>query len=254
MSKARPEEHATNVRSMFTRIAARYDLLNRLMTFGQDRRWRRAAIQALRLRQEERLLDVGAGTGDLAFEALRQQENLSVVACDFTAAMLAIGQLRDEEQRIQWIIADAHALPFATGSFDAAVSGFLLRNVSDLDHTLAEQARVLNGHGRIASLDTTPPSSNLLRPFMNIYFRWIIPALGRWLAGDVGAYRYLPETTRTFMPAQTLSKRFMANGFTRVQYKRKMFGTIAIHWGAKGSKDDEPNLTGHIASDPIEAA
>ena len=89
---------------------------------------------------------------------------------------------------------------------------------------------------------------------MNLYFRWIIPALGRWLAGDVGAYRYLPETTRSFVPAPALRQRFMANGFTRVKYKRKMFGTIAIHWGVKGSRDDEPNLTRRIASDPIEAA
>ena len=224
---------------MFTRIASRYDLLNRLMTLGQDRRWRRETIRALQLNPGERLLDVGTGTGDLAYEALQQEERIHVIACDFTAAMIRLGQARPEGQQIQWVISDAQALPFTPNAFNAVVSGFLLRNVEDVKHSLQEQARILQGGGRIASLDTTPPPPGPFRALARLYLKWIIPALGRWIAGDESAYRYLPDTTQAFISAPELALIFQTCGYAGVGFGRRMLGTIAIHWGQKQVDSDD---------------
>jgi demethylmenaquinone methyltransferase/2-methoxy-6-polyprenyl-1,4-benzoquinol methylase len=233
MNAESTSKRAEDVRHMFTRIANRYDLLNRLMTLGQDRYWRRDTIAYLHLEDGERMLDIGTGTGDLAFEAAHQFGNINIVACDFTVAMIRHGQDRNQDHPIQWVIADAQALPFAASSFHAVVSGFLLRNVSNLEDTLQEQNRVLVAGGRLANLDTTPPQPGFLKPLLDLYFKWIIPALGRWIAGDEQAYRYLPETTRGFVSAPTLANILTSSGFKDVGYALRMLGTIAIHWAMK---------------------
>ena len=218
---------------MFSRIADRYDLLNRLMTMGQDRRWRRQTIRSLHLLPNQWLLDVGTGTGDMAVEAAGHGGHLHVVACDFTPAMIRLGQVRPEAQYIHWIIADAQALPFKHNAFNAVVSGFLLRNVEDMNDALSEQMRILKRDGRIASLDTTPPSPGSFQTLVRLYLRWIIPVLGRWIAGDGHAYRYLHDTTQAFIPAPELAQIFQTSGFADVGFVRRMLGTIAIHWGIK---------------------
>lgn len=224
---------ADEVRDMFTRIATRYNLLNSLMTLGQDRSWRRETIRQLNLRPGDRLLDLGTGTGDLAFEALHQTNELRVVASDFTPRMINIGKVRPEGHRLMWVIADAHHLPFTDDAFNAIVSGFLLRNVTNLNAALREQVRILRYAGRIASLDTTPLSSGILRPLLEFFLQRVIPHLGSVFAGDPAAYRYLPETTERFLPAETLAERLKAAGFDGIQFIRLMFGTIAIHSAKK---------------------
>jgi demethylmenaquinone methyltransferase/2-methoxy-6-polyprenyl-1,4-benzoquinol methylase len=238
MNPEKSSKRVGDVRDMFTRIAGRYDLLNRLMTLGQDRRWRRETIRSLQLLPGDTLLDVGTGTGDLAYEALRQQAQLRVIACDFTMAMIQHGQDQNESHRIDWLIADAQALPFAPEAFDAVTSGFLLRNVMDLQLSLAEQARILKSRGRVTSLDTTPPQPGPLRPLLNLYLRWIIPALGRWIARDESAYHYLPDTTRAFITAPGLAHSFRSCGFEEVGFVRRMLGSIAIHWGVKPAQEN----------------
>ena len=230
MTRLTGPERASYVQDMFTRIAGRYDLMNRLMTGGQDVRWRRQVIRLARLRSGASLLDLGTGTGDLAREALVQVPRARVVAADFTLEMMRVGQRRGP---LNFSSADALRLPFPDSSFDAVVSGFLMRNVIDLQKALQEQQRVLKKGGRMVILDTTRPKKNLLSPLIWLHMHVVIPLLGRILTGSSDAYRYLPETTEGFVTAENLASRMAVAGFKKIAYQRFMFGTIAIHSGEK---------------------
>jgi demethylmenaquinone methyltransferase / 2-methoxy-6-polyprenyl-1,4-benzoquinol methylase len=231
-------EHAQKIRQMFGRIAGRYDLLNRLMTLGQDRRWRKAGVACLALRPGALVLDVGAGTGDLTREILRQSSGSRVVAVDFTLPMLRRGKARIRQRQAAWVIADAHQLPFAAETFDAAASAFLLRNVASLNMALAEQHRVLKPAGRLVCLDTTPPPRGPWRPFVRFHLECVIPTLGRIISGNAQAYRYLPQSTSAFLSADTLADRLRAAGLDGVDYDTYMLGSIAIHRGRKRPADE----------------
>lgn len=227
-------ERSHYVQGMFTRIAHRYDLMNRLMTMGQDARWRREVIRRASLPQSKSiLLDLGAGTGDLAIESLQQKPQTIPIAADFTTAMMQVGRQREMGNLIPWSSADALQLPFPDQTFDAVISGFLLRNVIDLDQAISEQLRVLKPGGRMVALDTTRPRDNLLSPFIRFHMNTIIPILGRLLTGQADAYTYLPDSSTNFLPAEDLAKRMEAAGFQEVGFQRRMFGVIAIHWGKK---------------------
>lgn len=230
MSQLTGRERATYVQDMFTRIARRYDLMNRLMTAGQDVRWRKRVIELARLAPGASLLDLGTGTGDLAREALAQSPQARVIAADFTLEMMRVGRQNGD---LDFSAADALRLPFRDSSFDAVVSGFLLRNVVDLQKAIQEQYRVLNRGGRIVILDTTRPKKNLLSPFIWLHMHVVIPTLGGLLTGVQDAYRYLPETTEGFVTAEEMASRMAAAGFKKINFQRYMFGTIAIHWGQK---------------------
>lgn len=230
MTRLTGQERATYVQNMFTQIAKRYDLMNRLMTGGQDVRWRRQVIQLARLNQNSHLLDLGTGIGDLAREALAQFPQAQVIAVDFTLEMMRVGQKRGV---LNFSSADALHMPFSDFSFDAVISGFLMRNVIDLQKALQEQYRVLKNGGRIVILDTTRPRKNILSPLIWLHMHLIIPALGGLLTGTKEAYRYLPDTTEGFVTAEELAARMAAVGFRKVNYQRFMFGTIAIHWAEK---------------------
>jgi len=226
------EERARAVQRMFSRIAARYDLMNRLMTGGMDRSWRREVICRAAPLPGERLLDLGAGTGDLAREALRQQPRCRVVAADFTLAMMLTGKMRPPALSA-WVAADALRLPFPDAAFDAVVSGFLLRNVTDLPQALREQMRVLRPGGRFVALDTTRPRPGPLSPLIRFHMNRIIPFLGGLLTGDRAAYTYLPQTSQRFLTAEELLSRLIEAGFTGAGFRRLNFGTVAIHWAAR---------------------
>jgi demethylmenaquinone methyltransferase/2-methoxy-6-polyprenyl-1,4-benzoquinol methylase len=218
---------------MFARIAPRYDLLNRIITAGQDRRWRKEATRRLELSAQSVVLDVGAGTGGISIQITRMNHNARIVACDITAEMVAIGRKRSGGGQVDWIISDAHKLPFAPASFDGVISGFLLRNLMDIENGLQEQCRVLKHGGRLVSLDTSPPRNNLMRPILEFYLDRMIPFAGRLLAGDEPAYTYLPKSTSSFLTAGDLKERISLSGFNGVRYVHRMLGTIAIHWGNK---------------------
>jgi len=225
-------ERAHTVQDIFSRIAPRYDLMNRLMTGGQDSAWRREVIRRAAVQPGDRVLDLGAGTGDLAREALRQQPACRLVAADFTLAMMLQGARRPGA-RLDWLAADALHLPFADEEFNVLVSGYLLRNVVDLPAALMEMRRVLKPGGRWVSLDTTRPPRGLLSPLISFYMHTVIPALGALLTGQKDAYTYLPDSTEAFLTAEAVAEHLARAGFQRVGFRRRMFGTMAIHWGVK---------------------
>lgn len=230
MAQLTGNERAKYVQDMFTRIAKRYDLMNRLMTGGQDIRWRRQVIELARIDNRASLLDLGTGTGDLAREALLQFPQAKVIAADFTLEMMRAGQ---KAGPLNFSTADALRLPFNDLSFDAVVSGFLMRNVIDLQKALEEQYRILKNGGRIAILDTTRPQKSILSPFISFHMHFIIPSLGGLLTGSKDAYRYLPETTEGFVTAENMAVRMAKAGFQKIGFQRFMFGMIAIHWGER---------------------
>ena len=230
MTQLTGNERAKYVQGMFTRIAKRYDLMNRLMTGGQDIRWRKRVIELARLKDNASLLDLGTGTGDLAREALSEFPKAKITAADFTLEMMRVGQ---KTSPLNFSTADALRLPFNDSSFDAVVSGFLMRNVIDLQKAIEEQYRVLKNGGRIVILDTTRPKKNILSPFIWLHMHFIIPTLGVLLTGSRDAYRYLPETTEGFVTAEEMTSRMAKAGFQKISFQRFMFGTIAIHRGEK---------------------
>jgi demethylmenaquinone methyltransferase/2-methoxy-6-polyprenyl-1,4-benzoquinol methylase len=233
MATLQGKERAAYVQSMFDRIAARYNLMNRLMTFGQDMRWRRFVIQQAKLKPGNKLLDLATGTGDIAFEALRQTPGVQAVGADFSLGMMIVGQHQPLGDQVGWSGADALNLPFPDNTFDAVTAGYLIRNVIDIPCAFAEQLRVLKPGGRVVILDTSPPPQNLLRPFILFHLRYVIPLLGRLVSGNADAYQYLPASTQAFKTPDELATLMRMAGFQNVGYKPFMFDTMVVHWGEK---------------------
>ena len=233
MSELSGNDRANYVRHMFARLARRYDLANRWMTWGQDGKWRREVIDRAHLPVEGRLLDIGTGTGDLALQALHRDMQLQVVGADFTPEMMQVGRNRQAGVSVLWLNTDALNLPFSSESFHAVVSGYLLRNVVDVERALAEQYRVLKPGGYMVCLDTTPPPKDLWHLPVRLYLRLVIPMIGGWVAGDIKTYRYLPESTNHFVSAPQLADCMRQVGFQEVGFRIFMGGTMAIHWGIR---------------------
>jgi demethylmenaquinone methyltransferase/2-methoxy-6-polyprenyl-1,4-benzoquinol methylase len=215
-----------DVRSMFDRIAPVYDLMNRVMTMGLDRRWRRLAARAV-VRPSDDVLDACCGTGDLALAA--REAGGKVVGVDFSEPMLARARRKSDE--IEWVRADALALPFADGAFDAATVGFGIRNLADLEAGLRELARVLTPGGRLACLEITRPRG-ALRPFFRLWFDGLVPLAGKLLPGGA-AYSYLPASVRRFPGPEDLAAAMERSGFAAVSWRLLGGGIVALHVGTR---------------------
>ena len=216
---------AEGVQRMFDRIAPVYDAMNRVMTGGLDRRWRRIAVEQA-VRERDRVLDACCGTGDLAIAARRHGAG-SVVGLDFSEQMLE--RARRKAPEIEWVQGDALALPFEDASFDAATVGFGIRNVDDLEAGLRELRRVLRPGGRVAILEITTPRG-MLAPFYRVWFDRIVPLLGRVLPGG-DAYTYLPASVRRFPVPEELARLLEACGFGEVRFRLFAGGIVALHVG-----------------------
>ena len=227
------EKRPNKVRRMFSRISKRYGLLNRLMSFGFDLEWRRYLIRMTEIPYNGKVLDAGAGTGDIALGIKKNNPSVLVTAVDLTYEMMTVGRKRKGGRAIDWCQADAEKLPFPNLTFDAVTSGFLARNVPDITAMFKEQVRVLYPGGRIVCLDTSPIPENILRPLFLIYYKFVIPLMGYIVAGEKNAYNYLPETTMGFIEPDLLARRMEEAGLSNVKYKSFMFGNISVHWGIK---------------------
>lgn len=221
------------VQKMFDAIAGRYDLMNRVMTMGQDQKWRRFVVKMAGDPGGGLTLDLATGTGDIGALMIDTHPQSRVVGGDFSLNMLREARKRFADKQISWQACDANMLPFADDTFESVTFGYLLRNVDDAIKVLKEVRRVLRPGGKVVCLDTTPPTKNLLYPFVRFYFSYGIPILGRFIADDEAAYAYLTGSTMDFYNAEQLAQLFSDAGFGNVGYKKFMLGTIGVHWGEK---------------------
>jgi demethylmenaquinone methyltransferase / 2-methoxy-6-polyprenyl-1,4-benzoquinol methylase len=214
------------VEAMFDRISPVYDAMNRVMTVGLDRRWRRLTAEAVVARGDE-VLDACCGTGDLALAAERAGGR--VTGLDFSERMLE--RARRKSASVRWVRGDALALPFADGSFDAATVGFGIRNVDDLEAGLRELVRVLGPGGRFGCLEITRPRG-LLRPFFRLWFDGLVPLAGKVLPGGA-AYTYLPASVRRFPGPEDLAELMRRAGLEGVEWRLLGGGIVALHTARK---------------------
>ena len=210
------------VRRMFDRIAPVYDAMNRTMTAGLDRRWRRITAEAV-IRPEDAVLDACCGTGDLAIAGARLGGQ--VTGLDFSERMLE--RARHKAPKLEWVQGDLLSLPFDDRSFDAATVGFGVRNVDDLERALGELRRVLRPGGRLGILEITRPRGPLA-PFYRFWFDGVVPLLGRVLPGG-SAYTYLPASVRRFPGPAELTELIAAAGFRDVRVRLFAGGIVALH-------------------------
>jgi demethylmenaquinone methyltransferase/2-methoxy-6-polyprenyl-1,4-benzoquinol methylase len=213
-----------SVRSMFDRIAPVYDVMNRVMTAGLDRRWRRETAEAV-VRPGDLVLDLCCGTGDLALADAAAGGR--VTGLDFSPEMLVRAQQKAPD--LLWIEGDALALPFDDDSYDVATAGFGIRNLDDLEAGLREARRVLRDGGRLGILEITQPTGTL-QPFFRVWFDRVVPVLGKVLPGGE-AYTYLPASVRRFPGPVELQAAIERAGFAEVRYRLFAGGIVALHTG-----------------------
>ncbi|MBM4262696.1 MAG: ubiquinone/menaquinone biosynthesis methyltransferase [Deltaproteobacteria bacterium] len=226
------------VQSIFDRIAGRYDLLNRVISFRLDNRWRAEAIRTLATQPGDIVLDLGAGTGDLTFAAAKRTAGrVRIVGLDFSLPMLQLAQ--HKKRRIShgaqttFVLGSAMAAPIKSAACDGAMTAFVLRNVSDLPRFFAEAFRIMKPGARFVSLDMFPPTARWFAPFYNLYFYRLVPWIGGALAGDRNAYSYLSRSVRQFHSPETVAGMIAAAGFRNVAIRKFLNGAVCLHSAQK---------------------
>jgi len=223
---------ARQVRAMFSGIAPHYDLLNRLLSFGIDRSWRRAAAAAALAGGARHVLDVATGTGELALELKRQGgSGVDVVGIDFAEPMVVLARRKAAERgaAVAFEVGDGTALAVPDGSIDALTIAYGLRNFDDLGRGLREFARVLKPGGRLVVLEFPPPPRGAFGTLFRAYFQRVVPVIGAAVSGRHGAYRYLPASVLAFPAPETLAALMREAGFQHVEWRLQTFGVSALH-------------------------
>ena len=228
MNRATLDKKPMDVASMFDGVARRYDITNTVLSLGLDRLWRRRTRQAIEPHQDERILDLAAGTGVSTAE-LADRTSCRPVACDFSLGMLRAGRARKGRRAVPFVAGDALHLPFPDGVFDAVTITFGLRNVADADAALREMARVVRPGGRLVVCEFSRPT---FAPFRFVYTRYLLsalPLIARVVSSNSDAYTYLVESIREWPRQEELAHRIDANGWTDVRWRNLTGGAVALH-------------------------
>jgi len=233
----RLSDKGEKIQQMFGAIAPRYDFLNRLLSFGIDRRWRTKAVRLLKYREDSRILDVATGTGDVALEiALRTPPSVKITGADFCKEMVDLGAVKvaasPYADRIDLKVAPCEDLPFANETFDSITIAFGIRNVVDRKLGLAEMWRVLRPGGRMIILEFSTPRSHLFRQLYYFYFRRLLPIVGG-LFSRYNAYKYLPDSVLEFPSQEEFSNMMADAGFRSIHLHELTFGIATIYVGDK---------------------
>ncbi len=222
------------VEAMFDSIAPRYDLLNRVLSFGIDQRWRRQAVDLLRDASPRRILDVATGTADLALQVLTLEPE-KVIGVDISEEMLRIGRQKiseaGEEGRVELRKGDSERLPFSDSQFDAALVAFGVRNFENLGRGLQEIQRVLRPGGKLVVLEFSHPQAFPVKQVYGFYSRYILPRVGGAVSGDAGAYKYLPDSVAAFPDGEDFLSQLGSAGFGELLWKPLTFGVASLYRG-----------------------
>jgi demethylmenaquinone methyltransferase/2-methoxy-6-polyprenyl-1,4-benzoquinol methylase len=233
------EEAASRwVRGMFGRVAARYDLLNHLLSFNLDKRWRARTVERLAdvlARPDAKILDLCCGTGDLLLSLAAARAGVTIFGSDFCHPMLIEAQrkIAAHKLRLPLFEADALALPLATDSLDLITVAFGFRNLTNYRHGLEELARVLRPGGVLAILEFSQPTNRMFAGPYGFFSTRVLPWVGGMISGSSDAYTYLPESIKKFPGAEGLAEQMRAAGFASVEFERLTFGAVALHLGRK---------------------
>lgn len=225
MTRARLDKQPHEVAAMFDDVAERYDITNDLLSMGQDRRWRRAVVNAVAPRPRERVLDLAAGTGTSTVPFA--MAGATAVACDFSMGMLTVG--RRSRPRLPFVAGDAMHLPFADATFDAVTISFGLRNVVDPPRSLEEMRRVTKPGGRLVVCEFSQPT---FAPFRTVYVEYLmraLPAVARRVSSNPDSYVYLAESIQAWPDQQALATVIGSAGWRRVEYRNLSGGIVALH-------------------------
>lgn len=234
------DEHGSKkdqVEAMFDNIAPRYDLLNRVLSMGIDKGWRRRAIRALAERQPKMVLDMATGTGDLAIEIICKTHVEKVVGLDLSREMLQVGRRKIRKRgfhdRIEMVQGEAEDIDFPDNTFDGITVAFGVRNFEDLNKGLEEMHRVLKPGGKLVVLEFSKPFSFPFKQLFQIYFRYILPPIGRIASNDPEAYGYLYRSVQAFPEGQAFVDILQANGFKNSQCKPLTLGVCSLYTAEK---------------------
>ncbi len=231
------DQKAGRVKGVFSSVASKYDLMNDVMSGGVHRVWKDAMMDWLTPRDGQRLLDVAGGTGDIAFRFLKRAPTASAVVLDLTEDMLIAGRQRAEAEnlsdKLDWMVGDAMALPFADASFDVYTISFGIRNVTRIEDALSEAYRVLRPGGRLMVLEFSQVPNPALQWAYDRYSFNVIPRMGQVIAGDSDSYQYLVESIRKFPKQDLFADMIRDAGFRQVKYRNLTFGVAALHSGWK---------------------
>ncbi len=231
------DQKAGMVKGVFTNVASKYDIMNDVMSVGVHRLWKDAMMDWLAPRSGQHLLDVAGGTGDIAFRFLKRAPGAQAVVLDMTEGMLVEGRKRAEAEqmadRLEWVVGDAMALPFANSSFDVYTISFGIRNVTRIADALSEAFRVLKPGGRLMVLEFSQLPNPAMQKAYDLYSFNVIPRMGQLIAQDRDSYQYLVESIRKFPDQETFAGMIRNAGFGNVKYRNLSLGVAALHSGWK---------------------